>query len=93
MSFSGIVIHGKQLGRTIGYPTANVALPIGIVDDGVYSLEIDLDGMMYRGVGTYRTSIELFEAHIFDFDADIYGHMMTIAIIRKIRENQKFDSL
>ncbi|MBC7503649.1 riboflavin kinase [Candidatus Gracilibacteria bacterium] len=92
ISFSGIVIHGKKLGHTIGYPTANIALPVGFIDDGVYTLAIDVADVIYRGIGTYRESIELFEAHIFDFDTDIYGETLGITLIRKIRDNQKFDS-
>ncbi len=50
MSFSGIVIHGKKLGRTIGYPTANIELAPGIVEDGVYALRIGFDGINYAGM-------------------------------------------
>ncbi len=50
MSFSGIVIHGKKLGRTIGYPTANIELAPGIVEDGVYALSIGFDGINYAGM-------------------------------------------
>jgi riboflavin kinase / FMN adenylyltransferase len=50
LNFSGIVIHGKKLGRTIGYPTANIELAPGIVEDGVYALGIEFDGMTYTGV-------------------------------------------
>jgi riboflavin kinase/FMN adenylyltransferase len=93
MSFSGIVIHGKELGRTIGYPTANIALGAGTVADGVYALRISFDGSDYLGVGTYRESISLFEAHLFDFSGDLYDQTLTIEILGRVRDNQKFDSL
>ena len=93
ISFSGIVIHGKKLWRTIGYPTANIFLSKWIIGDGVYSLGITVSDTLYSWIGTYRESISLFEAHIFDFDADIYGEMIQIHIHERIRDNQHFDSL
>jgi riboflavin kinase/FMN adenylyltransferase len=93
MSFSGIVIHGRELGRTIGYPTANIALPAGTVADGVYALRISFDGSDYLGVGTYREAISLFEAHLFDFSGDLYDQTLTIEILGTIRDNQRFGSL
>ncbi len=93
MYFSGIVIHGKKLGRTIGYPTANIELAPGIVEDGVYALRIDFDNTAHTGMWTYRESMELFEANLFDFTWDLYGKTLTIEIIGKIRDNRKFNSL
>lgn len=93
ISFSGTVIHGKKLWRTIGYPTANISLPKWNVDDGVYSLNITVSDTLYRWIGTYRENISLFEAHIFDFDADIYGDLIEIRIRERIRDNQNFDSI
>lgn len=93
MNLSGIVIHGKKLGRTIGYPTANIELAPGIVEDGVYALGIEFDGMTYTGIWTYRENIALFEAHLFDYTGDLYGKTLTITIVWKIRDNQKFNSL
>ncbi len=93
MSFSGIVIHGKKLGRTIGYPTANIELAPGIVEDGVYALRIGFDGINYAGMWTYREGIALFEAHLFDYSGDLYDKTLTITIVGKIRDNRKFSSL
>ncbi len=93
MQFSGIVIHGKKLGRTIGYPTANIELAPWLVEDGVYALNIEFDDATYAGMWTYRESITLFEAHVFDFTWDLYGKTLTIEIVNKIRDNRKFDSL
>ena len=90
--FSGIVIWGKKLGRTIGFPTANIALTPGILEDGVYTFDIDIAWASYHGVGTYRETLELCEVHIFDFDGDIYGQEILITPTHKIRDNQKFAS-
>jgi len=93
LSFSGIVIHGKKLGRTIGYPTANIELAPGSVEDGVYALRIGFDKTIYAGMWTYRENIELFEANLFDFTWDLYGKTLSITLLGKIRDNKKFNSL
>lgn len=93
MQFSWTVIHGKKLGRTIGYPTANIELAPWVVEDGVYALMIDFDGMSYTGMWTYREDITLFEAHLFSYAWDLYDKVLTITIVAKIRDNKKFDSL
>ncbi len=90
---SGIVIHGNALGRTIGFPTANVSLKEWIVKDGVYALKILVKDTWYDGIWTYRVEKELFEANIFDFDRDIYGELIEIEMTHKIRENERFPSL
>lgn len=93
MDFSGIVIHGKKLGRTIGFPTANIELKKWTIEDGVYSFKIKFDKSEYLWVWTYREFLELFEAHIFEFDSDIYDQIIKIHIIKKIRDNKKFESM
>lgn len=92
---SGIVIHGKALGRTIGFPTANLSLPCSCTDllDGTYGLSGIISWETYYGIGVYRRDIELFEAHFFDFDDDIYDEMISIEPLFYMRENQKFSSL
>lgn len=93
MSFSWTVIHGKKLGRTIGYPTANIELAPWLVEDGVYALKIEFDDTTYAGMWTYRENITLFEAHVFDFSWDLYEKTLIITIVWKIRDNRKFESL
>lgn len=95
MSFSWEVIHGKHLGRTIGFPTANVKLDCSCTDlkDGTYWLEALVNGWHYYGIGVYLRSQELFEAHFFDFQDDIYGEIITITPLFQIRENQKFQGI
>lgn len=85
------VIHGKKNGRKIGFPTANISLENSNLSDAVYCLNIYLEGTIYRWVWTYLKSKSLFEAHIFDFNKDIYGQEVSIYIKSEIRDNRKFN--
>lgn len=96
----GEIIGGNRLGRTLGFPTANmdVADRDGL-ENGVYESEIDVDGRTYRAmsnVGT-RPSVDgsrrLLETHIFDFRGDLYGRRLCVRLLRKIRNEQKFSSV
>jgi len=101
-TFTGLVVKGRQLGRTIGYPTANVQVPESyklIPADGVYAVRVQLRDQSYGGVmsiglrptvnGDGRTQ----EIYIFDFDKDIYGEKVTVEIVEYIRPELKFDGL
>ncbi len=92
---SGIVIEGKKLGRTIGFPTANISLPCSCTDlsAGTYGLSGIVRGEDYYGIGVFLEDQELFEAHFFDFDADIYGELVSVTPLFKIRDNQKFSGI
>ncbi len=99
----GVVVSGNRIGRTIGFPTANIQLyePLKLVPaNGVYfvkvnTLERDFYGMCnigYRptvGSGNGRT----IETNIFGFDEDIYGLDLSLTFIARIREERRFDSL
>ena len=97
---SGRVAHGNKLGRTIGFPTANLFLhrkktPV----DGVYAVEMfGIDGEPVAGVANVGTrptvdgTRSLLEVHLFDFDQDIYGAHVDVDFLWKIREEQKFES-
>lgn len=88
------VIHWKKLGRTIGFPTANVALKTNMwIGEWTYKVNGLIQWNVYRWVGTYRWALELFEAHFFDFSWDIYWENIDILVAEKIRDNMKFDSL
>lgn len=101
---NGIVSKGNQLGRTLGFPTANILVedPIKIIPkNGVYAVEVEipnhslLHGMMNIGV---RPTIEkelkqTIEVFIFDFESDIYDSSIKVNLISRIRDEQKFDSL
>ena len=101
LSSRGIVVHGDARGRTIGYPTANLA-PIDrtyLPSDGVYVVDVDFKGHTYRGMASVGKNITFdgkelrFEVNLFDFSGDIYGHTLTVHWLDKIREMIKFDSI
>ncbi|HEV7347266.1 bifunctional riboflavin kinase/FAD synthetase [Telluribacter sp.] len=99
---SGTVVKGKQLGRTIGFPTANVMVKENyklIPANGVYTIKAQQAGTIYKGMlnighrptidGTTRT----IEAHLFDFDREIYGEKLQIELLHYLRPEHKFNSL
>ena len=97
----GIVVHGDARGRTIGYPTANLA-PLDRVylpSEGVYVAEVEVDGKRYRSMTSVGKNVTFdgtelrIEAHIFEFDRFIYGEKMTIFWLEKIRDMVKFDGI
>ena len=101
-SVSGKVVQGKQLGRTIGYPTANILMEDKyklIPADGVYAVKVELNGVMYQGmlnVGnnpTIEGKGRSLEVNIFDFDQNIYGDEATIYFIERLRDEVKFNGL
>lgn len=100
---SGIVVKGKQLGRTIGYPTANIFVADSnklIPKIGVYSVYAIYKGKKYKGmlnVGINPTTdtdnkIKV-EVNIFDFDKEIYGENLKVEFVRRIRDEKKFANL
>lgn len=101
-SLSGRVVEGEKIGRTLGFPTANLRIKEKyklIPGDGIYAVQVCLeykkfDGMLNIGhrptVGGQDKSIEV---HIFDFDKDLYNTEISLELIDYIREEQKFDSL
>jgi len=100
--FSGTVIKGKQLGRTIGFPTANIHIEEDyklVPKNGVYIVKGTCNketflGMMNIGKRpTVDGKNQTIEVHFFDFDKDIYNQHFTIEILEFIRDEQKFDSL
>lgn len=102
-SLLGVVVAGNRLGRTIGFPTANMKLyePLKMLPgNGVYSVEVDSLGRRYRGmcnIGTRPTvnagKDTTVETHIFGFDEDIYGLDLKVTFKEKIRDERRFESL
>ncbi len=98
---SGEVVTGRQLGRTIGVPTANILIPEGIVVPklGVYACRCHLDGNEYRAVTNIGSRPTVgghqvrAESWILDFDGDLYGRQITLEFVAFLRPEQKFDSL
>jgi len=97
---SGEVMKGQQLGRTLGYPTANLALPAeATLKHGIYAVRVKLeDGTLHDGVASYgrRPTFDngeaLLESFIFDFSRDIYGENITVCLYAYLRGEEKFDS-
>jgi riboflavin kinase/FMN adenylyltransferase len=101
-TLTGEVVYGKQIGRTINYPTANLEVgdkyklipPIGIYAVIVHHEFDQYKGMLYIGNRpTLKGLRQSIEVNIFDFDKMIYGDNLAIEFIAKIREDQKFDGL
>ena len=99
---SGIVVKGKQLGRTIGFATANIYVAENyklIPKFGVYIVKSIIEnkvvfGIMNIGIKpTIGDETATIEVHFLDFDADLYDKKLTISILEFIRDEQKFDSL
>jgi len=99
---TGEVVKGKQLGRTIGFPTANIQIEEDyklIPKNGVYVVKTFIDqkevfGMMNIGFNpTVNGQKQTIEVNLFDFDADIYGQKLEISVLKYLREEQKFDSV
>ncbi len=101
-SLSGTVVKGRQLGRTIGFPTANLQIddPVKLIPaNGVYAVDVLYAGQKFSGMlnigfrptvaGTHQT----IETYIFDFDKDIYGEHLTLQFRAFLRPEQKFDGL
>lgn len=100
--FSGTVIKGNQLGRTIGFPTANIQIKedyklipkIGVYIVKSYLQEELIYGMMNIGNRpTVNGTNQTIEVHFLNFNEDLYGQEITIELLEFIREEQKFDSL
>ena len=100
---SGEVIHGAHLGRTIGFPTANVVPPAELVPlaDGIYASLTTLPGansvrpsMTYVGTRpTVNSGERLIETNLFDFDGDLYGQTITVDLMERLRGDQVFSGV
>ena len=96
----GRVIHGNELGRTIGFPTANIRLHRQVNPaKGVYAVKVRLkSGAFFNGVANIGTRPtingvnQLLEAHLFDFQGDLYGQWLYVELCHKIRDEMKFPS-
>lgn len=90
---TGVVVSGKQIGRTIGFPTANTlpSAPLKLVPErGVYLTEVDVLGGHFYGM----TNIgDIVETNIFDFDESIYGLELTLRFVSRIRDMRTMSGL
>jgi len=101
--FSGKVIHGNGLGKTIGFPTANIVIGNDdkiIPSDGVYSVICRLNNETIKGIMNigFKPSVEnknirTIEIHLFNFDKDIYDSLINVQAVSKLRDEIKFPNL
>jgi len=102
-SYKASVVHGNKIGRTIGYPTANlkpVYADILIPGVGIYAVMVEWEGALYKGMMSigYRPTVTsekllMVEVNILDFNEDLYGQDLLIHFVQYIRGEEKFDSL
>ncbi len=100
---SGIVVNGNKIGRSIGFPTANIKIPDAhklIPADGVYVVKVSLQHQTYYGmlnIGVKPTlqnfNYKSVEVNLFDFDKDIYDEVINIEFLHRLRNENKFNSL
>jgi len=98
---TGRVVHGKKLGRTLGFPTANLRLmrrksPVwGISAVRVFGIDaVPLPGVASLGTRPTVNGVEpLLEVHVFDYSGDLYGRAIAVEFVAKLRDEVKFDSL
>lgn len=98
----GTVVGGRRLGRTLGFPTANIepAEPDQLLpSDGVYAVDVILDGSRLRGMAnigkrpTVGGDERTFEVHILDFDGDLYDRVLDVQMISRLRDERRFESI
>jgi len=100
----GVVEQGDQRGRTLSFPTANLALDDILAPKfGVYAVKVEIMDGPHRGTvpgvanlglrPTFEKTVPILEAHLFDFDGDLYGTEIAVALVDFIRDERKFDGL
>ncbi|MEI7735701.1 MAG: riboflavin biosynthesis protein RibF [Ferruginibacter sp.] len=100
--FEGEVVHGDKIGRTIGYPTANLKSTDEekiVLGDGIYAVYTEVDGIRYKGMMSigFRPTVNgkrrVVEVNIFDFEKEIYGQLIRVIVIKHLRNEVRFDGL
>ena len=104
-SVTGTVVRGNEIGRTIGFPTANLDIPnefMMINNPGVYACQTSIEGKIYQAmantgvrptIGDRADGDFIIEVNIFDFDGDLYGQTLKVWFIDRIRDEVKFQNL
>ncbi len=101
-TLNGKVIHGKKMGHKLGFPTANIEAACSdklIPANGIYAVKVEWKGNTFKGMlsigenPTIAGASWSIEVHIFDFNKDIYGESITLAFVKKMREEIKFETL
>lgn len=96
----GEVMHGRQLGRKLGFPTANLSVGEDLpARDGVYAARVEAEGVCYRAISNLGSNPSVggterrLETHIFDFSGSLYGRRIRVELLEKIRDERRFDSI
>lgn len=100
-TISGEIIHGRQIGRTIGFPTANLKYKENFIlpKEGVYYTNILVNNNIYKGITSIGSNptvdgkVTTVETYIIDFDRKIYGEKVELSFVKKIRDMQKFNGI
>jgi riboflavin kinase / FMN adenylyltransferase len=100
-SIRGRVIKGDQRGRTLGFPTANLAVEERrqIPADGIYAARVNIGSRRFGGAAnvgvrpTFNKGQRLIEVYILDFDEDLYDQVITVEFVKRLREELKFDTV
>ena len=96
-TISGRVAHGAKLGRTLGFPTANIVLRRPSPLSGIFVVEVDRFGRGVASLGRRPTvnpvPVPLLEVHLFDRDGDLYGEHLRVRFLKKLRDEQKYQGL
>jgi riboflavin kinase/FMN adenylyltransferase len=100
-SVRGRVVKGDQRGRSLGFPTANLAIAERrlIPADGIYAVRVKIGDAWYGGAAnigirpTFDSGHRLVEVYVLDFDADLYDQMIEVQFIKRLREERKFESV
>ena len=94
------VVHGRKIGRALGFPTANMSLEgYKDVERGVYRSSVDIDGVTYRAMSNVgiRPSVGgkelLLETHVIGFSGDLYGRKLRVTLVEKLRDEKRFSSI
>jgi len=100
--FEGEVVHGDKIGRTIGYPTANLKSTDDekiVLGDGIYAVYVEVDGTRYKAMMSigFRPTVNgrtrVVEVNLFDFATEIYGKIIRVYVKKYLRSEVKFDGL
>ena len=96
-TISGRVAHGAKLGRSLGFPTANIVLRRPPPLAGIFVVEVDGLGPGVASIGRRPTVnpvlLPLLEVHLFDWERDLYGEHLRVRFLKKLRDEQKYDGL
>lgn len=96
----GVVEHGRRLGRELGFPTANLAVDEALAaEDGVYASLVEVGGVRYRAMSNLGRNPSVggqprhLETHLFGFEGSLYGHEVRVVLLRKVRDERRFDTV